>query len=122
MYVDDSGNPSLTDNNKYYLLSGVIVNNDHIKKIQKSIFEFKYENFKESYIEAEIHTHDLFRNKNEFVDLSNSIEKYKLIEKLYSIIGNLPLTIISTAVDKIKMHEQHPDWRIFKMAMDNVSL
>ncbi len=114
MYIDDSGAPNFSDLTKYYVLSGIIVKDENIKKIKKIVFDFKHEFFRNSYLEAEIHTHDLFRSKNEFVDLDGR-EKYKLLDRLYKMISELQITVISTVVDKPNMKKQYPNWKISKI-------
>lgn len=116
MYIDETGTPSYKDSPRYFLLTGIVVHENNIKKMKKTVFNFKQEYFTDSYIEAEIHMHEMFRSKNDFVSLKAD-EKQKLIQNVYEMIRELPFTIIGAAIHKPKFNEEHPKWNVLKTAL-----
>lgn len=116
MYIDETGTPSFKDSPRYFLLTGIVIHENDIKKVKKTVFDFKQEYFKESYIEAEIHMHEMFRSKNDFVCLKED-EKQKLIQNVYEMINELPFTVIGAAIHKPKFKEEHPTWKVLKTAL-----
>lgn len=115
MYIDESGVPSTKDPNKYYLLSGIIVHHDNIKSVKQSVFNYKHMDFVNNYIDAEIHTHNICKAKDEFSSLLKG-EKDRLLDNLYKMISNLPILIITIIIDKELLKQEKPTWKIFKTA------
>lgn len=115
MYVDESGLSNFKDSNKYYVLSGVIVENTKIKEIKKRIFDYKHANFVDTYIESEIQAHSIFQRKKNFLNIPFDI-RVELLDKLYILISELPITSISVAIDKKCLQDSHPNWKVFKIA------
>ena len=50
MYVDESGTPDHSDSSRHFILSGVIVLDDHIKKLERAVSEYKQSNFTGDYL------------------------------------------------------------------------
>lgn len=115
MYIDESGVPSYSDPSKYYLLSGVIVHNDKIKTMKRGVFDYKQLHFINNYIDAEIHTHNICKAKEEFSSLLVN-EKNNLLDQLYRMISDLPIKVITVVIDKELLKQKHPTWKIFKTA------
>jgi hypothetical protein len=115
MYIDESGVPSNKDASKYYLLSGIIVHHDNIKSMKKSVFNYKHIDFVNNYIDAEIHTHNICKAKDEFSSILKG-EKDKLLDNLYKMISDLPILIITIVIDKELLKQEKPSWKIFKTA------
>ena len=40
MYVDESGSPNYKDNSTHFVLSGIIVDDNKIKNLQRGVFEY----------------------------------------------------------------------------------
>ena len=115
MYVDDSGVPDLNDNSPFYVISGVIIHESDMTKMKNMVDEFKDRNFKSNYVNAEIHTHDIYKSRKEFDGITLQ-EKYDLLNKLYELINNLPITVISVGIDKKRAKNEMPHWDVFKAA------
>ncbi len=115
MYVDESGSESYKDSTKYFVLSGIIVSDDKIKKIQRSSFEYKLKYFIDKYIDSEIHTHDIYQSKNDFSSL-NLIKKQEILNALYKMINTLNITIISIVINKELLKSQYPSWKVIDTA------
>lgn len=105
MYVDDSGNPSAKDRASYYLISGVILHESNVLEFELKTQEYKHDYFKE-YMNCEIHTHDIYKSRREFSDLTLS-RKYQLLDSLYNFINGLPITVISVGIDKVKFSKRY---------------
>lgn len=116
MYVDDSGTTSYKDQSELYILSGVIVHKNNVKHIKNAICQYKIDNFVEKYIDAEIHTHDIFKSREEFTNISKEI-KYDLLDKLYDTIANMNITTISVIIRKELFKNEYPTWDIFNTTL-----
>ena len=115
MHVDESGSISHKDNTKYYVLSGVIVNNDEIYNLKQISYKYKLSNFIRDYVDAEIHTHDIFKSRGDFTRISLE-EKYHLLDELYAAISKMDIIIISIVIDKHEIQERNPSWKILDNA------
>jgi len=115
MYVDETGTPQFLDSPRYFLLTGIVVNDYDIKKIKKAVFDFKLENFDGTYIESEIHMHEMFLSKKAFRTLRGD-DKERVIGKLYDMINDLPFKVIATAINKPLLQIEQPKWSVLKTA------
>lgn len=115
MYIDESGVPSSKDSSKYYILSGIIVHDDTIKSMKRSVFDYKQIHFINNYIDAEIHTHNICKAKEEFSSILIH-EKNNLLDHLYNMVSGLSIKIITVVIDKDLLQQKHPNWKIFKTA------
>jgi len=115
MNVDDAGSSNTKDQSRYYVLSGVIVDENYYKEIKKIIHEFQINFFKDDYIDAEIHTHEIYKSKPPFKKLKLD-EKYNILDNLYDLISTMPITIISVAIDKSNFEIYYDGWNIFNTA------
>jgi len=95
MNVDDAGSFNTKDKSRYYILSGVIVKNSDYKDVKQKIFQYKLDHFKDDYIDAEVHVHEMYKSKPPFTSLLLK-EKYLLLDNLYSTINALPVTLCPT--------------------------
>jgi len=116
MYVDETGTPSFNDASKYFLLTGVILKESDVKRIKKEVFDFKFKKFSGAYTEAEIHMNEIFRSKKEFLSLKVE-EKRELVSELYNMIKNMPITVITAAIDKPDLKQKHQKWDVFKITL-----
>jgi len=115
MYVDDSGSADYKDKSKKYILSGVIVHKDGIKDMKNAVNQYKIDNFIDEYVDAEIHTHDIFKSREEFTRITIDT-KYQLLDKLYETVSNINITTISIIINKELLKIQYPTWRVFNTA------
>lgn len=115
MYVDDSGTSNLKDQSLYYVISGIIIDETKIRDLKKQVHEYKLDNFKGEYIDAEIHVHDIAGNSGDFTKISRE-EKMKLLNNLYSMIPTLPITTVSVVINKPLLQTRCPTWNIFTTA------
>lgn len=115
MYVDDSGNASILDQTSHYVLSGIIIDTNEIRNMKRQVLEFKISNFRDDYTDAEIHTHDIFGNVKEFQKITQ-IQKFQILDNLYSTIRSLPITIVSVAINKRLLRIRCPTWDVFTTA------
>lgn len=84
---------------KNYIISGVIVHEDKVKDLKKAICQYKINNFTGEYIDAEIHTHDIYQGREEFTEITLET-KYELLNKLYDIIKDMNIVNISVIINK----------------------
>ena len=116
MYVDDSGAPSYADHTDYFVLSGIIVSDEiHIKNLQKAVHRYKHKNFEGRFIDSEIHTHDIFKSKEDFETI-NLEKKIDLLDNLYGMIKKLEYTGITVIINKQKLKVSDPTWKVSKTA------
>ena len=105
MYVDDSGTPRHTDHVDYFILSGIIVHDDYIKKLQRDVFEYTQSNFVGDLVDSEIHVYDIYNSHKNFQRVSFTT-KSNLLDNLYNMIKNLPCIGITIVINKKKFEEQ----------------
>ena len=115
MNVDDAGSFNTKDNSRYYVLSGVVINQSDYKEVKKKIFQFKLEHFKDDYIDAEIHSHDLYNGQPPFSTLTFN-QKIKFFDDFFKLIIDLPITIISVVIDKLLLEIIYEKWNVFNTA------
>lgn len=115
MYVDDSGSPSYRDHTNYFVLSRVIVNDNKIKNLQKSVLEYKHSNFMNEFIDAEIHTYDIYQSRGDF-KFQDHLTKITLLNKLYEMIGGLDCAGIIVTINKNKLQKEQPKWDVLHTA------
>ncbi len=115
MYVDDSGAADHKDKSEQYILSGVIVHKDNVKNMKNAVNQYKTDHFIDDYIDAEIHTHDIFKSREEFTRITLET-KYQLLNNLYNTVSNLDITTISVIINKKLLKEQYPTWKVFNTA------
>ena len=114
MYVDDSGSPDLKDRSGYYVISGVIIHELHIRNIEVETQYYKENNFGK-YNNCEIHVSDIFNETREFKGIE-PVEKYKILDSLYDFIEKLEMTVISVGIDKVEIVERYTKSLIFTYA------
>jgi hypothetical protein len=114
MYVDDSGNPNYTGG-RYYVLSGIIIYESHLRDTERKVKEYKQNNFVGKYIDDEVHVYSIANKKGNFSDIDNRT-RTTLLNNLYGIIIDMPITIISVGVDKIGLENTYSNWDIFEAA------
>ena len=120
MYVDESGHSSYKDYNKYFVLSGVIVSDKTVKDLKQKVFDYKLNNFEGDYLDAEIHTHAIYKSKDEFTKISKE-KKYELLDGLYECIRTLDATCICIVMAKPLMKDDYDDWYVLKHAWGNLA-
>lgn len=110
--IDDAGSSNTKDNSRYYILSATIVDEKDYKNIKQQIFQYKLDHFMGDYIDAEIHVHELYKSKPPFSSVLLK-EKYQLLDDLYKLINQLPISIVSVVIDKVLFELFYPKWNIF---------
>ena len=116
MYVDETGTPEFSGDSTFFLLGGIVIHESDIWNIRKKVFDFKNTHFKGTYIESEIHMHDMLMSKKEFKTLRGE-EKRFVVEKTYEMIKELPITVITSAINKSRFKKERPTWRVLKTAL-----
>lgn len=116
MYVDETGSPEFSDHTKFFILGGIIIHENDIWNIRKRVFNFKQEHFTGTYIESEIHMHDMLMSKKGFKTLRGEEKRY-VVEKAYEMIKDLPITVITAAINKTRFRQEHPKWSVLKTAL-----
>ena len=115
MYVDDSGSPSYRDRTNYFILAGIIVNDDKIKSLQRTVLEYKHSNFRDEFVDAEVHTYDISHSRGYF-KLLDQPTKSNLLNKLYEMIADLDCAGIIVAIGKNRLQKERPTWNVFNTA------
>ena len=116
MYVDESGAFSHHDHTPYFALSGVVVPSDNdIKKLQKAVFEYKQSNFTGEFIDAEIHTYEIYHADKDFKSI-NITEMTDLLDNLYEMIRNVNCPVICVVIDKKLLRVRHPKLDVLTLA------
>lgn len=116
MYVDESGAFSHNDHTPYFVLSGVVAPSDNeIKKLQKAVFEYKQSNFIEKFIDAEIHTYEIYHADKDFKSI-NIAEMTDLLDNLYGMIRSINCPVICVAIDKRLLRVKHPKLDVLTLA------
>ena len=109
MYVDDSGSTSRRDHTDHFILAGIIVEDYKIKDLQKAVFEYKQQNFTGDFVDAEIHTYDMYKRQGRFASLDHTT-KLELLDRLYEMIRSLDCVGIVSVIDKRKFQFKQPTW------------
>lgn len=115
MYVDDSGSPNNADQTNYFVLSGVVVRDDKIKNLQKAVCDYKHANFVGTYVDSEIHSHDINKSTGDFSSISYDT-KIKLLNDLYDMIKDIDCRGISSVINKIELRQKYPTWKVVNTA------
>lgn len=111
MYVDESGSPDYKDYSTHFVLSGIIVDDGSIKSLQRGVFEYKQSHFRNGFVDSEIHTHDIYKSRQDFSLLTRA-EKADLLDHLYGMINGLDCRGIIIAIDKQGFSLQNPSWSV----------
>lgn len=98
-YIDDSGNPDLKADKRLFVLSSVLIHEKDLTMIKGIVNDYKKNNFEGKYLEAEIHTHDIYKSVEDFYGITDA-KRISLLDNLYEMIGNLPIKIISSVINK----------------------
>ena len=115
MYVDDSGSTSRRDHTGHFILVGIIVEEDKIKDLQKAVFEYKQSNFTGDFVDAEIHTYDLYKTQGRFASLDHAT-KIELLDRLYETISGLDCVGVMSVIDKREFQLKHPTWDVLTVS------
>lgn len=103
MYVDESGDDGFKKySSRFYILSGMVVNEARWKECSSMIYEFK-RGLKERYgikIREELHAVELTQNNKYLPDIKKS-EKLSIFRTFLKVISRMPdVCIINVVVDK----------------------
>ena len=115
MYVDDSGSSSHRDHTGHFILAGIIVEDDKIKDLQRAVFEYKQSNFTGDFVDAEIHTYDMYKRRGRFASLDYAT-KLELLDRLYETISGLDCVGIMSVVDKRELQSKQPTWDVLTVS------
>ena len=116
MYVDDSGSDSYADQSKYFILSGIIVQDERIKDLQKTVFDYKQNNFVGNLVDSEIHAHDMYKSKKDFSRISLQ-KQTELLDNLYEMIKSVNCVGITVVINKKKLRVEKPKKQILDTAL-----
>lgn len=106
IYIDESGIPSLKDQERYFILTGVIATNHNFNNIEEFYFNLKRKYF--GYIQH-LHSVELFSENTKYLRKSKAqlfkIKKYrrKYIQELAYFLDTIPFIYLTIVVDKRKM-------------------
>lgn len=113
MYVDESGCTDLSTG-KYFVISGVIINECNLDYIQLEISNYKHLYFINECQGAEIHIYDIWQGRPPF-DKIDITTKKTLLNNLYILLFNLPFTIVSVVIDKqLMLSGNYINWKVNK--------
>ena len=115
MYVDDPGSPSHRDHTGHFILAGIIVEDDKIKDLQKAVFEYRQSNFTGDFVDAEIHTYDIYKRRGRLASL-NHATKFELLDGLYETISGLDCVGVISVIDKRELQSKHPTWDVLTVS------
>ena len=99
MYIDEAGVEVKRDQTKFFVVSGAIFHEDHITDMKNIVQSFKNTKFNEKYKNNEIHVHDIYKGKKEFLGITLP-EIDSILTELYTMINSLEFSTISVAIDK----------------------
>lgn len=106
IYIDESGIPSLKDQERYFILTGVIATNHNFNNIEEFYFNLKRKYF--GYIQH-LHSVELFSENTKYLRKSKAqlfkIKKYrrKYIQELAYFLDTIPFVYLTIIVDKERM-------------------
>ncbi|WP_198305966.1 DUF3800 domain-containing protein [Arcobacter vandammei] len=108
VYVDESGDHSLTSINKDYpifvLAFCIFEKNRYTKSAVEKLKEFKFKHFGHDMVI--LHENEIRRDKGYFRVLNSKDKKDSFLEELTKIIENEDFTIIATVIQKEKLMSQ----------------
>src|SRR5688572_6332823 len=111
MYVDESGCLKLNDD-RYYVITGVIIHEHEIQNIEQEIEKYKLTNFGKC--DLEIHAYNIWNGKGPFSKIGHSDRKLWM-RNLYKAIHLFPVTVIGIIIDKFKMNTNtFINWNLLK--------
>lgn len=115
MYVDDSGSSNSRDHTSHFVLSGIIVEDDKIQDLQKAMFEYKQSNFTGDFVDAEVHTYDIYKRQEMFASLDHAT-KLELLDRLYETISGLDCVGVISVVNKRELQYKQPTWKVLTVS------
>lgn len=78
IYVDESGNPSMRHQSRFFIASGAIFDIEDFDHMEKTVRSFKDEVFSGKFRGHEIHMYDIVGGKNKFRDMTKDEKKQML--------------------------------------------
>jgi hypothetical protein len=109
MYVDESGHKNPNDKEIWYVLAGVIVSEVDWNPVNHNVDHLKAELFPGGNVEKiELHTHMIWNKKGLFSKFSDERIK-EILTRIYQLIQNLPVTVISVAINKRELVLNYAD-------------
>lgn len=113
MFVDESGCTDLRSG-PYFVISGIIVNESDLDFISQQISNFKSQYFINEYTNGEIHIHHIWAGKRPFEKVDKTT-KILLLNNLYSLLYQLPFSVISVVIDKkLMLSGDYVNWNVTK--------
>ena len=108
MYVDDSGNSDINDRTNFFVTGGVIIHENALNSMKDDIQNYKDTEFTGQLQGAEIHVYEIYKEKKSFAGVPLQ-QRLNLLQQLYSIINQIPITTIVIGIDKRKFIQRHSD-------------
>ena len=93
---------------------------NEIKKLQKAVFEYKQSNFMGEFIDAEIHTYNIYNTKMDFKFIDHA-KKITLLDNLYEMISNIHCPVICAVIDKRLLRVRHPELDVLTLAWSRLA-
>lgn len=115
IYLDESGTSSITDDDKFYCLGGLVVCEKDWKGIDCGV-----QNIKKKHGLMEIKLRKLYnRNKD---SITNNIESKprQIIDDVYDLISKSPLTLFCMSIDKVNRFHINKNADIEYMAWESL--
>lgn len=99
MYLDEAGVEVKRDQTKFFVVSGAVFHEDHLTGMKEVVQSFKNTTFNGKFENNEIHVHDIYKGKKEFLGITLP-EIDSILNELYTMINSLEFSTISVAIDK----------------------
>lgn len=110
MYVDGSGQTKIkrsSNENGFYVLSGIIVHERNWKEIENSLQSLKRELFPQHNPDDwELHAFQIWKNREFFKEI-NLPKKKEIFSKVFQLISDSDITIINSVINKDELKEQY---------------
>lgn len=128
MFIDENGDcdlkylkrclknqKNIDENSIYFTITGVIIEKNNLKGVKDGILGIKLRNWEDGYFEYEncnkkrvcLHSREIRRKEGPFRD--GIIARSNFLEELTHTMEDIPCTIISSTIDKLKHVKQYND-------------
>lgn len=99
MYVDESGTEQEHDDNRFFVVAGVVIHDTDMLKTEREVLKIRQNAFPDRFAGNEIHVHDIYKGRDCFKGITE-LEKKDAMRRLYNALLNVNFSIIAIAIDK----------------------
>ena len=110
--IDESGKPKSLEQDKAFVLAGVLFDESTIMQIRKEMAAIRSKH--DLIPEIEFHTRDLVHGKRAFKDISNIEDRIAILEDLYSVLDKYSIAIVATIYKRETLDPDVAESRAFK--------